>query len=63
MFEDAKDKAMQPWKENDALESVPPDQAQEGEVCPMRYSPKWKIKDGQSGKCMDYHASSLFVHR
>ena len=46
LFRQAKQKALQPWIDNDAWQAVDPSEAAAGEICPMRFLLKWKLKDG-----------------
>ena len=46
-FNNAKDEALLPWLENCAFEAADRSEAAEGEVCPMRYLLKYKIKAGE----------------
>ncbi|CAK0792453.1 unnamed protein product [Prorocentrum cordatum] len=45
-FDEAKTKALLPWIENQAWQAVNEATAGAGEVCPMRFLLKWKMKDG-----------------
>ncbi|CAK0827016.1 unnamed protein product [Prorocentrum cordatum] len=45
-FDEAKTKALLPWIDNQAWQAVNEATAGAGEVCPMRFLLKWKMKDG-----------------
>ena len=46
-FNEAKDKALQPWLDNRAWEAAEEDEVGEGEDCPLRFLLKWKLVDGK----------------
>ena len=46
-FNAAKDEALRPWIENNAFEGVDKSVPEAGQLCPLRYLLKWKVKDGK----------------
>ena len=46
-FNAAKDEALRPWIENNAFEGVDKTMPEAGQLCPLRYLLKWKVKDGK----------------
>lgn len=46
-FEVAKTEALMPWIEHDGIQEADEREAENGEVCPLKYLLKWKVKDGK----------------
>ena len=46
LFSIAKDEALKPWADNGAWKATPETDTLEGEVCPLRFLLKWKMKAG-----------------
>ena len=46
-FNAAKDEALKPWIENNAFEGVDSSVPEAGQLCPLKYLLKWKVKDGK----------------
>ena len=46
-FEVAKTEALMPWIEHDGIQGADEKEAENGEVCPLKYLLKWKVKEGK----------------